>query len=141
MALAGPGANLALVVAAGLAIRAGVAAGVFFAPESISFADVTAATAGAGSWWNSLGYFLGAVLALNLLLCVFNLFPLPPLDGSAAVVLALPSRVVPRYQRFLWTNPHLAWLGIFVAWQVFDFVFDPLFGLALSLLYPGVSYS
>lgn len=141
MALAGPGANLALVLAAALAINAGVAAGVFFAPDSITFADVTAATAGAGSWWASVAYLLGAFFALNLLLAVFNLFPLPPLDGSAALVLGLPERVIPRYQRFLWTNPHMAWIGILLAWQLFDVVFDPVFTLALNLLYPGMSYS
>lgn len=141
MALAGPAANLALVVAAGAAIHAGVLAGIFYPPDSIAFADVTAATAGADSWWASVGYVLGAVFALNLLLAVFNLFPVPPLDGSAALVLGLPESVVPRYQRFLWTNPYLGWVGILVAWQFFDVIFDPVFTLALNLLYPGSGYS
>ena len=37
MALAGPGANLLLVVLAGIAIRGGILAGVFHAPESVNF--------------------------------------------------------------------------------------------------------
>src|SRR5262249_32175412 len=37
MAVAGPAANLALVIAAILAIRVGVVAGVFYAPESAGF--------------------------------------------------------------------------------------------------------
>jgi hypothetical protein len=31
-------------------------------------------------------------------------------------------------------------LGIFVAWQLVDFVFTPVFFGSVSLLYPGVSY-
>jgi hypothetical protein len=37
MSLAGPAANAALVIAAAIAIRAGLAAGVFAPPESIAF--------------------------------------------------------------------------------------------------------
>lgn len=143
MALAGPGANLFLVLCAGLLIDAGVFGGVFYAPDSISFADVTAATAGQQSLWNAAGYLLGSVFAMNLLLAVFNLLPLPPLDGSGALVLALPKHVVGRYQEAIWGNPQLALLGIFIAWQVFDFFFDPAFTMALNALYFvfGVSYS
>ena len=59
-----------------------------------------------------MGYFLGTIFALNLLLMLFNLLPVPPLDGSAALVLGLPDRLVPRYQSFLWSNPGLGLLGI-----------------------------
>jgi Zn-dependent protease len=140
MALAGPGANLALVILAALVINVGVWAGVFYAPESILFADVTAATAGPESWWSAVGYFVGTVFALNLLLFVFNLLPLPPLDGSAAAVLVLPEETVPKYQAFLWSTPQLGLMGIMVAWWVFDFVFNPVFTAAISWLYPGISY-
>lgn len=141
MALAGPGANLLLVLIAAVLINVGVLAGVFYAPESITFADVTAATAGRESLWYGVAYFLGAVFALNLLLFVFNLLPIPPLDGSAALVLLLPEKVVGRYQELVSFNVHLSLLGIFVAWQLFPGLFDPLFTLAISLLYPGISYS
>jgi len=143
MALAGPGANLVLVVCAGVLINIGMAAGVFYAPERIGFADVTSATAGVQSMWHAAGYLLGSIFAMNLLLAVFNLLPLPPLDGSGAVVLLLPDHLVPKYQALLWGTPQLGLLGIFLAWQVFDFFFDPAFTLALNVLYFafGVSYS
>jgi Zn-dependent protease len=142
MALAGPGANLLLVLVAGILINVGLSAGVFLPPESISFADVTASASGVGSPWDAVGYFLGTIFALNLLLMLFNLLPVPPLDGSAALVLGLPDRLVPRYQSFLWSNPGLGLLGIFLAWQVFDLLFDPVFTTALNALYfvHGVSY-
>lgn len=143
MALAGPGANLLLVLCAGILVNAGVLAGVFYPPERVGFADVTAATAGVESVWHSVGYLIGSVFALNLLLAVFNLLPLPPLDGSGALVLLLPDRLVPKYQRALWSTPELGLVGIFVAWQVFDFFFDPAFTIALNALYFafGASYS
>src|SRR5687768_6322198 len=72
MALAGPAANLLLVLSAGILINVGVFADVFFAPDSIDFADVTAATAGPQSMWHAAGYLIGIVFSLNLLLAVFN---------------------------------------------------------------------
>ncbi|MEN8143783.1 MAG: hypothetical protein ABFS14_02425 [Gemmatimonadota bacterium] len=141
MALAGPGANLLLVLIAGLLINFGVAAGVFYSPDTINFADVTAATAGAGSWWHSMGFVLGSFFALNLLLFVFNLLPFPPLDGSAALTLLLPEHLVSRYQSFVWSTPQLSWVGLIIAWFVFDFFFDPIHLTAINLLYPGVTYN
>lgn len=141
MALAGPGSNLFLLLIAALVINVGVLAGVFYAPDTINFIDVTAATAGSDSWWNAVAIVVGGFFSMNLLLMVFNLLPVPPLDGSAALVLLLPEKVVPRYQEALWGNPGLSLLGIFLAWQVFGFVFQPLFTMAISWLYPGVSYS
>lgn len=142
MALAGPAANLLLVLIAGALINAGLATGIFFPPEQIGFADVTSASAGADSLWSSVAYLLGVVFALNLLLLAFNLLPVPPLDGSAALVLGLPERVVPRYQAFIWSNPGVGLVGILIAWQFFDFIFDPVFTAALNGLYflHGVSY-
>jgi Zn-dependent protease len=74
---------------------------------------------------------------------VFNLLPIPPLDGSAALVLGLPDKVIPRYQALLWSNPAFGLFGIFIAWQLFNKLFDPVFTFALNLLYllHGVSYS
>jgi Zn-dependent protease len=141
MALAGPGANLLLVLSAALLINIGVLAGVFYPPDTIEFADVVGTTAAAAEWWNSVSYMLGAVFALNLLLFVFNLLPLPPLDGSAALVLVMPGHMVAKYQSFIWSNAHLSLIGIFVAWKLFPGLFDPIFTFAISLLYPGVSYS
>lgn len=141
MALAGPGANFLLVILAAILINLGVLGGVFSAPEHITFADVTTAAAGAGSWWNSIGYLIGSVFALNLLLGLFNLLPVPPLDGSAALVLVMPGHMVRKYQDFIWSHPQVTWIGIIIAWLVFDRLFHPLFTMAISHLYPGVTYS
>lgn len=138
MAIAGPAGNLILVLLAALLIKAGAAAQVFHSPESVSFGHVTAATT-QGSM-DAVAFVIGAFFSLNLVLFILNMLPFPPLDGSGALVLLLPDRVVPRYQELLWRHPYLGWVGILVAWQVFDSVFQPVFLLAVNLLYPGVTY-
>ena len=137
MALAGPAANFLLVIVAGLLLRAGAAGGVFSAPDSISFGDLAAAGT---QQWDVAGRVLSAIFSMNLLLMAFNLLPVPPLDGSAVVALGLTPDAARRYQGFLRSTPMLAWLGLFAAWQAFDFVFDPVWVAAVSLIYPGVSY-
>src|SRR6185295_5036498 len=81
MALAGPLANLLLVLLAGGAIRLGTALGAFYAPDSVDFEHVTAAHS--AGWIAATTVPLSILFSLNLLLFVFNLLPLPPLDGSA----------------------------------------------------------
>jgi Zn-dependent protease len=140
MALAGPGANLVMVILAAIAIRVGHAAGVFQAPESVRFAQVTVAAASAGGGWSAVAFVVSVFFSMNLVLAALNVLPLPPLDGSAAVPLVLSDAATTRYQEFLGRNPGLGILGILLAWQVFDFVFDPVFLVAINLLYPGVRY-
>jgi Zn-dependent protease len=138
MALAGPAANLLLVLLAAVLLRAGQAGGLLYAPESITFGKI-AATDAAGLW-PSLVFLLGVVFSLNLLLAAFNLLPFPPLDGSGALPLLLNEPMTRKYQDFIWGNPALGWVGLIVAWQVFGRLFDPIFIAAVNLLYPGVSY-
>ncbi|HYD54535.1 MAG TPA: site-2 protease family protein [Gemmatimonadaceae bacterium] len=137
MAAAGPGANLLLLLLAGLALRGGEMAGVFIAPESIRFGAIAAAhTPG----WELTGQVLSIVFSMNLLLMCFNLIPVPPLDGSAVLMLGLTPEAARRYQGFLRSTPLLAWVGLIAAWQLFSFVFGPIFRVAASLLYAGVTY-
>ena len=138
MALAGPGANLLLVLLAAIALRIGHANGVFFAPDTIRFGEIVGSDSGAT--WFAVGRILGVVFSENLLLCVFNLLPFPPLDGSAAITLLMRKETTSRYQEFIWSTPMLGLAGLFIAWKLFDVVFDPVFTAAVSLLYPGVSY-
>lgn len=138
MALAGPAANLALVLLALMLLRAGSFFEIFFAPERANFGMLAATDAGAA--WDAIGRILSIVFSLNLLLFVFNLLPVPPLDGSAAITLLMSRRVTARYQEFIWGTPMIGLIGIFVAWQLFPRVFSPIFTLAISLIYPGVSY-
>ncbi len=138
MALAGPGSNLLLVLIAWLAIRAGSLAGVFQAPTSVGFGRIIATDG--GGWLAGAAFMIGAFFCMNLALAILNLIPLPPLDGSAAIPLVLSPSLTARYQKFLWTNPGLAIFGMLAAWRVFDVIFQPMFMVAVNLLFPGVRY-
>lgn len=139
MALAGPAANLLIVLLALAAIRIGVAAGVFHAPPSVRFGQITAATG--GGWWPGAAFLISVLFCLNLVLAALNLIPVPPLDGSAAVPLLLSRSASERYQLFLFSQPLIAWVGLLVAWRLFDVIINPVFLFVVNLVYPGVRYS
>ncbi len=137
MAFSGPLTNLALVLLAFLGIRAGIAADVLYAPDSIGFSQVTAAV-NAGVWI-PIAKVLSIFFSLNLILCVFNLLPLPPLDGSGVVPLLLEDSMAREYLNFI-HNPSFMFIGLFLAWQIFGPVFRPIHLFAINLLYPGMGY-
>ena len=137
MAMAGPAANLALVILASLAIHAGMLAGIFDSPERVNFTHVVHAASGAVA--ESLATFLSILFSLNLLLAAFNLLPIPPLDGNTAVGLFLNEKAALRFAE-LSHHRSFTFIGIIIAWRVFNYVFDPIFTLGLNLLYPGLSY-
>lgn len=135
MSLAGPAANLLLVLAASAAIWAGIALGAFAIPDSVGALSVVAATSDGVA--ASAALMLSAFFTLNLLLCLFNLLPLPPLDGAGALPLVLPESLAQRWQE-LARQPILAIAGIVIAWNVFGPIFRSAFRAALGLLYPGL---
>jgi Zn-dependent protease len=110
MAAAGPAANLLLTVIAGVLIKSGIAAlshGVFMA--------------------------IGILFLLNLLLFVFNLLPVPPLDGSAILPMFMSDNAARRYREFL-HQPMFSLLGLLLAWKVFPYLFRPIQMVAFDLL-------
>jgi Zn-dependent protease len=135
MALAGPAGNLILVLVSGLALRAGLAMGVF-APAPSDFFTGLVSPAGASAAAGAI-VPLSILFSLNLLLFVFNLLPLPPLDGSAIVPAFMSNQMVARYNALL-HQPMLSLLGLLVAWQVFPYIFRPVMILAVRLLYSGL---
>ena len=91
--------------------------------------------------WRGVAFALSVFFSMNLLLASLNLIPLPPLDGSAAVPLFLNANLAARYQHFLLTNGAMfSIIGMLAAWRLFDFIYDPLFVLAINLLHWGERY-
>jgi Zn-dependent protease len=135
MALAGPAANLALVLVAAGAIRGGVSLGVFVAPQSATFTRVVEATeAGTPA---AVATLLSVLFVLNLLLFLFNLLPVPPLDGNSAITLLMSEELGRRFREF---TQSFGLLGLLLAWFLFGRIFQPLYTLALNLLHPGAGY-
>ncbi len=137
MSLAGPGANLLLLIAMGVAIRVGVAGDAFYAPDSVVFDRVVAARdAGFAA---SAAFVLSVFFSMNLLLLLLNLIPLPPLDGSGALPLVLPEAWMTHYREWM-RNPTIAIVGILIAWQLIGAIWDVGFVQAVNLLYPEFQY-
>ncbi|MEM6274911.1 MAG: site-2 protease family protein [Myxococcota bacterium] len=136
MAAAGPAANLLLVVLAAVLIRVGMSLGYFQSPQLANFSQVTRALGPEGTLPALL---LSIMFSLNLLLFVFNLLPMPPLDGSGVITLFMREETAVRWQNMM-AQPALALLGILIAWRAFDYVAGPVRLFALNLLYPGAGY-
>ena len=139
MALAGPGANLAMAIGAFAAIQLGMSLGDFAAPDSLGFRQVTTAVGDAPGLAAASAFLLSIFFSMNLLLFVLNMLPVPPLDGSGALPLVLPDRLVESYQS-LFQQPIVAIVGLLVVWNFAGEIFRPCFFFAVSLLYPGVDY-
>jgi len=137
MALAGPLANLGLVILAALLIRVGILFDYFRPPSKIGFSMVV--TAPGGGVPEGLAMLLSILFTINLILLVFNLLPLPPMDGSAILPLVLSHDAALRYRNLV-QNSSLSFLGLFLAWKFFGEVFSPLHLMAIKLLYPGLGY-
>lgn len=137
MALAGPAANLLLVIAAAWLIRIGIEWRWFEAPYSINSSRLVVAIG--GGWTELAAPLLSVVLSLNLLLFVLNLLPLPPLDGSNAPLLLLPTGAAVRYMDALRT-PWLQLAGIFLASRILSPVFPVVLRSVANLLHPQGHY-
>lgn len=139
MGLAGPAANLILIIIAGILIHVGISAGIFYPPEAINFTTVVEANAGGLS--KGLAVLVSVLFTLNLLLFVFNLIPITPLDGTALAEFILKGEILYKYKQLM-AHPTVRMFGIFVAWQVIHYIFSPVHGLALNALYffRGISY-
>jgi Zn-dependent protease len=135
MSLAGPAANLLLVILAAILIRGGIAAHYFEPPIHPIFSHIVDANTGGAYFFAT---FLSICFSLNLLLCAFNLLPLPPLDGSGALLLFTNSRTAETLLSTL-RQPQFQLFGMFIAWKLFDYIYPSIQSFAVGLLYPGGS--
>ncbi len=138
MAAAGPAANLLIALLAFAGLKLGLILGGFDAPSTAHFDSMVEPAAG-GFALDYLAHVLSILLTLNVLLAVFNLLPLPPLDGAAVLGLFVSERAAHRLISFART-PGFSMIGLIVAWQVFPHFADPLFSLVLNLLHPHAHY-
>lgn len=116
VALAGPAANIFIAILFGVLVR---------------FAGVFSLSA-------SLVQFLLLVVFINILLAVFNLIPIPPLDGSKILFSFFPYRWGHVQQFLEQYGFFLVLLFVFFLWQfifpVVSFVFSLITGIPFNLL-------
>lgn len=105
---AGPISNMVIALAAAAALRAG---------------------APAGNWF---GMLLVEALTLNVLLAVFNMLPIPPLDGGQILMGLLPPRVAMQL-RFLYEYGFLILMGLLVTGVLWALI-EPPYYVILSWL-------
>ena len=141
MSAAGPAANLLLALGLFLLLKALLGAGFFVPPQEASFGHLVAAPAAtpAASLAPALAFGLSVALNLNVLLFLFNLIPLPPLDGAGILGGLFPGSVGALLESFA-RSPMMGMVGLLVAWRVFDFIYPAAFSIVLSLLHPDLSY-
>ncbi|MCG8557344.1 MAG: site-2 protease family protein [Proteobacteria bacterium] len=140
MSLAGPGANFVLAVLALGLLRLALALEWFVPPPSAGFARLVSTAQDSPSLLQPLGMALSIMLNLNVMLGLFNLLPLPPLDGAGVVEGLAPGPARRLYEK-LSQNTALQFLGLLVAWKLFSLIQGPAFAAVLALVHPDVGYS
>ncbi len=120
MALAGPAANFTLMLLAAFALKAGRSTDLFHRQP------------GGGS--SFLFTVLITTFMLNLLLGTFNLLPVPPLDGSTAIMLFMSESTAQKYLDWLRGNS-FAIAGLLVGLVVFRQIFPYVQYFVMHLLF------
>jgi Zn-dependent protease len=121
VSLVGPAVNIVLALAAALVFRAVIGSTPIFI-DSHGFPQ------------QALPKVLFALGYVNVILAVFNLIPIPPLDGSAVVERVLPRSWWPGYLRLRQFSLPLVLLLVLLAPQVLYRIFNPALNLWLHLL-------
>lgn len=135
MALAGPTANLLLALLSFGIIHALLASHVLLPNFEGTAFDLLAVPGGnTRSPLGAAARALSIMLMLNVLLFLFNLIPLAPLDGAAVLEGASPRIMGSVYQR-LREVPMAELLGLLVAWRLFDYVSMPAITVVIHLLF------
>ncbi len=101
VAIAGPLSNLAMALAAGLALR-------YMIPKMVS-GEISSE-----GIYSVIAIILILTLVYGIALAVFNMIPIPPLDGSRVLYGILPNRYAYAYSRF---EPY----GVFFLFALFIF--------------------
>lgn len=130
MAAAGPMADFVLALLAAITIHIGLAHLGWVPPHRADFAEVVTTPEGP----TAITTFVSVLFSVNILLGVFNLIPLPPLDGNAVVPLVLTQRLRDKWNDFF-RDGTARMFGIFIAWAIFGRIAWPLFEAVLNLLY------
>ena len=134
MAAAGPAANFILFAVAFTILKVGLLNGIWTVPLDNRWIDhLVAAAPGASGIVDAAGRFLSVVMGLNLILGVFNLLPVPPLDGASVLSgIAPPVRA---FYKSLRAIPAASFVGVILAWRVSPYIVMPVLEAAARALW------
>ena len=133
MSLAGPGANFALAILAGILMRIGLSAGIFIPGAISSDGIVQGASDGAVA---GVATILSVFFSLNLLLGCFNLLPIPPLDGFGVLGIFTDSAGAVRLLNLRMKLRGFGMIaGILIASRLLGYVYGPLLVRGIHLIY------
>ena len=138
MSLAGPAANFVLAGIGIVVMKVLLTAHVFEVPYVLSFTELVreAGEPRPGSLINGLAMALSVLVNLNVLLGLFNLLPIPPLDGAGVAEGLFPNTVGKLYDHMR-EIPVLQIVGLLIAWNIFPAVRGPAFGFVSGLVHSG----
>ena len=135
MSIAGPAANFLLFGLAFAALKLGLGSGAWVEPDQLLLDQLVKPAAGTFPALEGIGRFLSVVFCLNLILWLFNLIPVPPLDG-AGVVSGFSAPLRGFYARIR-AMPVMSVVGILLAWKLAPIIVSPALGLAVAFLHGG----
>ena len=125
MSAAGPAANFMLATMGWVALRAMLAShivSVAARPTMDHWVDPV--NFGGQSPVTAACYALQILVDLNVILGLFNLMPVPPLDGAGVLEGLAPRKLGPIYDK-LRDSVILGWVALIIWWQLFDYVASP----------------
>jgi Zn-dependent protease len=121
IAIAGPAANLFIAAACWCVLRIALVAGLFL-PSAYPKLSAMVISSQIGLA-HLAAILLSLGFSLNLLLGVFNLLPIPPLDGSALPLLWLSAGSAAKYQMISRSSLPILF-GLLAAWQIFPRIYQ-----------------
>lgn len=82
---------------------------------------------------NLLATFLTVMLYINFILAIFNLIPLPPLDGSKVLYAFVPAKYQPIIMKMEMYGPWLLLMLVVFGGSIFFYIFSNLYSLAFRI--------
>lgn len=129
---AGPISNFILAAISFVVLKTMLANGIVI-PRPVSYYNLVAPLAGQAAFLEPLAKLLSVMLTLNVTLGVFNLIPIPPLDGSHVLESLLPYEMAKAYEQ---VQPYgfILLIGLMFT-GIFGAILNPILLFVIQLLF------